>query len=833
MKITQPELENHLFKATDLIRGRNDSYDVKEYIFGMLFLKRCNDTFEERRAEVINEQLLKGKEKGEAVKIAEDKMWYKSSFYVPPTSRWSYLISQAHQNIGNHLNEALGGLEQGNSSLQDVLEYIDFNRRTGKKPLTDALLREFINHFDQLNFSDKNLENSDVLGEAFESLLGYFAESAGKKAGEFYTPRAIVKLLVKLANPENNTSIYDPFCGSASMLVEAKKHIASKTGGNVNLDLYGQEVAGVTWSIAKMNLLFSGVPLSHLTNDDTLESPAHINSDGKLAQFDTALSIPPFSCNFGTREQSLKDDFKYPERFKYGSVPLGSKKADLMFLQHMLATCKANGKVVSVVPFGALFRSSDEKQIRSGMVEDDLLEAVIALPSGLFYGTGIPAAILVLNKNKPEERKQQTLFVDASHDYTEVRYANRLRPEDIQKMTSAYFSYATEGSYSKLVHTEEIRDNDYDLSVRCYVDNSPVLRRINELNAHYQAFKEYAFSSNRKNCAVKSINSPSDSPRSNTVVISKMARGTKQCIEHDEIGTRNKSNFFEIQFDENIVSSAYVKLFFESELGKLTLSHLPRGTTMPMLNRQDLESLTIFIPSKNEQNRIIDLARKLDVAREQLTTYKSDLLTKPALYQEVESRTDDFVYELSTLDEVSRVKQLIKINETQRIEFKQTFFVNADHVGREFKKTDKEYKKSCKAEQYKIAKNIATFLNTDGGTLLIGVTDDSQVCGIEKEMQHIKEIKAEAYIKRLSQDVANLIGERNNNWVEYCSVEVDDKTIVVIDCKPATKPVLLPNKNKDGTIHNEPTELIIRRGTASVTLNGYELLEYIDSHFKK
>jgi type I restriction enzyme M protein len=456
-----------------------DASEFKEFIFGMLFLKRLSDEFERKQAQ-LKKQYAHIPDPSLLAELLEGETSYGETFFVPPRARWHQSwrdengqevppLKHLKQDIGNMLNKALAAVEDANDALAGVLKNnIDFNATKGKTKIPDQKWKDLLDHFNQPQFVlvNDNFEFPDLLGAAYEYLIKYFADSAGKKGGEFYTPAEVVRLLVQLVKPQAGHTIYDPTVGSGGFLIQSYQYVEEQGQNPQNLALYGQDSNGTVWSICNMNMILHNITRFTIENGDTLEDPL-ILENGQIRKFDRVLANPPFSQDYS------RANLKFTNRFRE-FCPEKGKKADLMFVQHMIASLKPDGHMATIMPHGVLFRGGKEKLIREILIEDDLIEAIISLPPGLFYGTGIPACVLVVNKNKPDELRDKILFINADREYAEGKNQNKLRPEDIEKIDYVFTHKREYPKYSRLVDKSEIVEkHDFNLNIRRYVDNTP------------------------------------------------------------------------------------------------------------------------------------------------------------------------------------------------------------------------------------------------------------------------------------------------------------------------------------------------------------------------
>ncbi|WP_294105830.1 type I restriction-modification system subunit M [Thiolapillus sp.] len=471
-QINQDAINKAVWGACDSFRGVVDPSIYKDYVLTMLFLKYISDVWQDHYDTYQAEH-------GDEPELITELM-KAERFVLPEEASFYSLFEHRHEpGNGERIDQALHAIEEANiAKLRDVFQDISFNsNKLGDDKQKNEILRHVLEDFNkpELNLRPSRIGSLDVIGNAYEYLIKNFAATSGKKAGEFYTPPEVSDLIAELLEPKEGDEICDPACGSGSLLMKCGRKIREKYNGSKKYALYGQEAIGSTWALDKMNMFLHGEDNHRIEWGDTLRNPKLLNKDESLMHFDIVTANPPFSLEKWGHDEAEHDRWG---RFRRGIPP--KTKGDYAFILHMIETLKpSSGRMGVVVPHGVLFRGAAEGRIRRKLIEENLLDTVIGLPEKLFYGTGIPAAILIFKKKKSplppgegqgEGEDKSVLFIDASREYADGKNQNVLRTEDIQKIIDTCHKRESVDKYAYLASPEEIAENDFNLNIPRYVD---------------------------------------------------------------------------------------------------------------------------------------------------------------------------------------------------------------------------------------------------------------------------------------------------------------------------------------------------------------------------
>ena len=777
------EIEKRLWASADELRA-NSKLKASEYsvpVLGLIFLRYADFKF------AIAEKELAGKGSGRRA-IGKEDYQAKGVMYLPPQARFSKLLDLPEgQNIGKAINEAMKAVEAENREvgLESVVLPKNYNK------IENSTLISLLKTFSQIPMDVEG----DMFGKIYEYFLGNFARAEGAKGGEIHAAKEVATLLIELVKPRSGMSIYDPCVGTGNTLLEARRHV-TRTDEGGKLRLFGQEIAPETLALCKMNLLVNGVFDADIRLGNTLTAPQHA-AHGKLMEFDRVIANPPFAVPQLHGGELENEPYC---RFRYGIPP--KSFSDFAFIQHMIASVAPEGAMAVVVPHGVLFRGGSEGRIRQGILEDDLIEAVIGLPPGLFYGTRISAAVLVIKKHKSAERIGKVLFINANREFVQEDRQNRLRHEDLSRIITTLDSYSDSERYSKVVSLDEIRSNSFNLNIPRYADSSPLAGLVTQ----YSQFAKRTI----RELAVE-VNSVSGKGRfedkANAVYVPMM--GNKRPTDSLSDLESNHNAFYQVVLNEQAIN-AYVAQFLGTSVGQHAISVLVQGTVVKRLSKADLQECMIALPSLDNQREIVCTHQKLAALKDAISNIDRELSLNPTGQTEFRKKVDSLLTVLGALSDADYVRSIIRQGESKTVEFKETYSLDVR------KGTKEQYIETS------ALKTLVAFFNSDGGILLIGVNDTEKIVGVNVELKKFHKDTLDNFLKHFKNSLKSRIGEAFYPFLNYRILDVESSKVLVVECEPSKSPCFL-----DGN------EFYVRTNPATDKLEGPKFLEYVKHRFEK
>jgi len=633
MAIKKTELYSSLWASCNELRGGMDVSQYKDYVLTFLFLKYVSDKYlNDPRAMIV---VPDGCTFPDMVKLKGDKK------------------------VGEKLNIVLDGIAKENELPWLANNGNDFNNkdRLGKgKQMVDRL-SNLIAIFEklELNFT----KDSPSAGAIYEDLACIFSNESGMRSIVPYTPPEVSKLMAKVLGiskaQTSDATVYDPTCGDGSLLLQVAKE------ANYDMTLYGQEINSTVCGHAQINMILHDAVTAEIAKGNVLSEPKFLD-DGDLQRFDYAVAAPPFSLkNWSAGFDPEGDQFS---RFSFGIPP--KQQGDFAFIQHMIASLKSEGRMAVLISHGALFRGNAEAVIRQSILEADLVEAVIGLPPNLLTDTGIPICILVCNKQKPKDRANKVLFINADRGFNKTGRKNILPPEQVEKIADTFETYSDVERFSRVVSLDEIRGNSFNLNIPRYVDSSELAALLKQ---HCGQFDKYLI----KDLALE-INSVGAGKKfedkTNALFIPRMSR-LAPTADMNTI-TRRHHDYFQVVLNDKAIND-YVAQFFCSTIGQLALSALTTGSAFPRIDRASLDEVIIALPTLEHQKANIDTHRKLSTLRESIEKINQDLSLNPTSSSEFEAQLDAMLEAVGNLSMADQIRSIIRQGESKTVEFKETY----------------------------------------------------------------------------------------------------------------------------------------------------------------